>query len=404
MKSINFNIGSPLSSRMMGTIKRQPNVLSDVARENLPAMIIPGGMGHIGSHAVIEGVKRGWEVYPCSRTKPDVNIENSRVKPVVTPSDSLDSADHWYDVIQQIDSQRQVVIFNCIGNPDAADMEKANVRPAHAISKAVKMHQSEGRDVKMVQASSIAAFQLPDFPYGRTKLEAEEAILAVDPKDSLILRIGYAVDGVTKGTTFQLNTTHAYDAPHLVAGLLPGLTGVVPIIGDGKQKFQPVAIKDIVEAVFNFAQTDRSGSVKVVDGVGRQAITQQEFYQTYADLIKVKLRPIFFEADQLKAFAREFPMGHLSEYAIEGLSRLMTKEHLFSADEFEELLGKPTQTLKELYANTEGNPIEYARPPVGQHLKEIAKKICKCSKARKVFMQGMKEIVPPAVAHLTKKN
>jgi nucleoside-diphosphate-sugar epimerase len=120
----------------------------------------------------------------------------------------------------------------------------------------------------------------------------------------------------------------------------------VPIIGDGKQKFQPVAIKDIVHAVLNFAESTDQTGLQIVDGVGREAITQHEFYQIYADLANVKLRPIFLKPEVLKKFASQFPKGHLSEYAIVRLEQLGEKEHLFCSQKFEQILGRPTTTLK----------------------------------------------------------
>lgn len=365
-----------------------------------PALLIPGGMGHIGSHAVVEGVARGWEVFPCSRSKPDVKLAPERVKHLVTPQESLGSEKQWYQTIKWIENDRPVVVFNCIGNPDAPDMEKANVEPAHAIARAVKALQAEGKAVKLIQASSMAAFQLPNFPYGRTKLQAEEAIQSVNPRDTLVMRIGYAVDGIVKGSTYQLNTTHAYDAPHLIAGVMAGLSGIVPIIGDGKQKFQPVAIKDIVHAVLNFAESTDQTGLQIVDGVGREAITQHEFYQIYADLANVKLRPIFLKPEVLKKFARQFPKGHLSEYAIVGLEQLGEKEHLFCSRKFEQILGRPTTTLKELYTNSEGKAIEYARPPIGQHISEIAGKAMRCSTSRRVLYHSMREIAPQLFSQL----
>lgn len=395
MASRNLHMSKPL--------EQLSEIVGGVAHQALPALIIPGGTGHIGSHAVVEAVKRGWEVFPCSRVAVDPKEANRRVKPVVTPYDALASVKLWYDLIKRIGEHRPIAVFNCIGNPDATDIEAANVKPAFAIAKAVKQLQSEGRVVVLIQASSMAVSQLPDFPYGRAKGEAEKAILATDPKGLLILRIGYAVDGVTKGTTFQLNTTHAYDAPHLVAGLIPGMKGIVPIIGNGQQKFQPVAIKDIVDAVLNFAAAeieDANKGVAMVDGIGREVLTQYEFYKIYADLIGIPLKPVHIEPHQIIDIAREFPMGHLSEYAVEGLARLMTEEQLFSAEEFEKLLRRESMTVRQLYANPDGQPIVYARPPVGKHLKEIVEKICKCPKARKVLFGGVGKILPIAFSQI----
>ncbi|ASE39775.1 complex I NDUFA9 subunit family protein [Brevundimonas vesicularis] len=190
-----------------------------------------GGSGFIGSQAVRALARRGWRIRVAVRN-PVLAIE---IQPLGDPGqiqfmrcDITNPA----DVAQAVRGADAVV--NLVGVLHDAGgkrgFDAVHTEAAKTIAEAAKAAGVE----RLVQISAIGADAASPSAYGRTKAQAEQAVRAVYP-DAVILRPSL-VFGAGDGF---LNRFAA----------MATLSPVLPLIGGGETKFQPVYVGDVAEAI-----------------------------------------------------------------------------------------------------------------------------------------------------------
>ncbi len=238
--------------------------------------------------------------------------------------------------------------------------------PPLAMITAMKDLEDEGdlQNARFVHLSSMGALMLEHDPYGLTKKEAEDEILKVKFKNVCVLRVGYAFQSAEEGEVNKIDNIHAYSPEQLAA------LWVQPLLGSGTQLLQPVFTGDIVEAGLNFKE-----GVLVVNAIGREIISQENFVGYFCRLADKKFIPIHVPLGLAQFAATLFPKGHFSPYAIEGCRLLEEKEMLYDASEFEKLVGHQTSSLEDVYGSLRGKVIYYPMPPIKEHFNEAVSKI-----------------------------
>ncbi len=190
-----------------------------------------GGSGFIGSQAVRALARRGWRIRVAVRN-PVLAIE---IQPLGDPGQiqfMRCDITNPTDVAQAVRGADAVV--NLVGVLHDAGgkrgFDAVHTEAAKTIAEAAKAAGVE----RLVQISAIGADAASPSAYGRTKAQAEAAVRAVYP-DAVILRPSLVFGA---GDSF-LNRFAA------MATMAP----VLPLIGGGETRFQPVYVGDVAEAI-----------------------------------------------------------------------------------------------------------------------------------------------------------
>lgn len=202
-----------------------------------------GGSGFIGSQAVRALARRGWRIRVAVRN-PVLAIE---IQPLGDPGQiqfmrcDITSAEDVAAAVRGADAVVNLVgVLHDAGGKRGFDA--VHTQAAATIASAARAAGVQ----RLVQISAIGADAASPSAYGRTKAKAEEAVRAVYP-DAVILRPSL-VFGAGDGF---LNRFAA----------MATMSPVLPLIGGGETKFQPVYVGDVAEAI--------ARGVTRVDAAGR---------------------------------------------------------------------------------------------------------------------------------------
>ena len=190
-----------------------------------------GGSGFIGSQAVRALARRGWRIRVAVRN-PVLAIE------VQTAGDPGQIQFTRCDVTDPDDVAAALrgadAVVNLVGvlhdGRGKRGFDTGHVQAAQIVAKAARAAGVK----RLVQMSAIGADPMSKSAYGRSKAKAEDAVRAVYP-DAVILRPSL-VFGADDGF---LNRFAA----------LAAMSPVLPLIGGGETRFQPVYVGDVAEAI-----------------------------------------------------------------------------------------------------------------------------------------------------------
>ncbi|MCH9627654.1 MAG: hypothetical protein S4CHLAM2_12960 [Chlamydiales bacterium] len=353
--------------------RRQPPArrYATTVSERVQKAFVLGATGQMGMASVVEGIKQGYHVYGTSRSSQGIHA-SQRFTPIPTPGDSVRCPQFWQQTFsEQLEEGDEVVVINTIGAasaPTGVSLRDVNVTPVVAAAKGLEAAAAETslKSHRLVHLSSLAALYLQD-DYGATKREAERALLPLIGSGALtILRVGYAYNNLKMSGFMikRIDTEHAW-GPEQMAGL-----PVQFLFEHGRHPLQPVYVGDVIDACY---ATPRS-RVMLIDAVSHEVLTTAEFFKFFRDLAGKKFRPCYLPYDVAEKLAHHFPLGHFAPFAIEGCRRMDEGAPLVSADSFIELLGRQTRALSDVYRLEEGEQLLYAKPPLVEHTKLVAKK------------------------------
>lgn len=165
----------------------------------------------------------------------------------------------WKPRLQGIDA-----VVNCVG---ILQSNKENIQSIHAKAPIALFRACEEQGVKCVlQISAQGACSDATTLYGQTKNQADE-YLARSQLNWVILKpsLVYA-----KGS---------YGGSSLFRGLA-ALPGFIPVVGCGKQPFQPIHIDDLTSAIVYFLKENRQLRL-TLDAVGPEVVTLQQLLTVY---------------------------------------------------------------------------------------------------------------------------
>jgi NADH dehydrogenase len=224
-----------------------------------------GGSGFVGRHTVRALARQGWRVRAACR-RPDLA---GHLQPMggVGQIAAVQANLRYPDSIARAVEGARVVI-NCVGvlmPLGRQTFEAVHVEGARAVAKAAKAAGAE----RLIHISAIGAS--PDSPgrYGRTKAAGEAAVLAEFP-EAIILRPSIIFG--PEDDFFNRFATMAVHGP------------LLPLVGGGRTKFQPVYVGDVAAAIVAAAEGKaKSGTVYELGGPEVQTFRQLiERTQAYA--------------------------------------------------------------------------------------------------------------------------
>ncbi|KQV84230.1 complex I NDUFA9 subunit family protein [Rhizobium sp. Root1220] len=223
---------------------------------NLPPLVtVFGGSGFIGRHVVRELAKRGYRIRVAVR-RPDLAGFLQPLGNVGQISLSQANLRYRNSIDRAVEGSDYVV--NCVGilaESGRNSFEAVQEFGARAVAEAAR-----GVGAQLVHISAIGANTHSDSGYARTKGRAEAAIHAVKP-DAIIYRPSI-VFGPEDGF-FNKFADMARMSP------------VLPLIGGGKTRFQPVYVVDVAEAVARAIEGKVAGG-KIYELGGPEVLTFRE--------------------------------------------------------------------------------------------------------------------------------
>jgi NADH dehydrogenase len=189
-----------------------------------------GGSGFIGRYAVAALAKQGWRIRAAER-RPDLAgfLQPAGRVGQVAPVQA--NIRYPQSIARALDGARAVV--NAVGvltSGGRQSFRAIHVEGARAIAKAAREHGVE----RLVHISAIGADPKARSRYARSKGEGEAAVLAEFP-DAIILR-----PSVVFGPEDEFFNRFA---------AMARISPMLPLIGGGETKFQPVFVGDVGAAV-----------------------------------------------------------------------------------------------------------------------------------------------------------
>lgn len=234
---------------------------------NLPPLVtVFGGSGFIGRHVVRALAKRGYRIRVAVR-RPDLagflqplgNVgQISFVQANLRYRNSIDRAVEGADHV-----------INCVGilhESGRNTFDAVQEFGGRAVAEAAR-----NAGATLTHLSAIGANSGSQSSYGRTKGRAEAAILSIKP-DAVIFR-----PSVVFGPEDSFFNKFAD-----MARMFP----VLPLVGGGKTKFQPVYVEDVAEAVAR-AVDGKVETGKIYELGGPEVLSFRECLET---MLKVTVR------------------------------------------------------------------------------------------------------------------
>ncbi len=194
-----------------------------------------GGPGFVGRYVVRELADRGWRVRAASR-RPDL-AGHLQPMGVVGQVHAVQANLRYADSCRAAAEGSEVVV-NAVGvlsSVGKQSFKAVHVDGARAVARAAR----EAGAQRLIHISAIGADAQSDAAYARSKAEGEAAVLAEFP-GAIIIRPSIVFG--PEDDFFNRFASMARTSP------------LLPLIGGGRTKFQPVYVADLALAVANVAE------------------------------------------------------------------------------------------------------------------------------------------------------
>jgi len=207
-----------------------------------------GGSGFVGRHTVRALAKRGWRVRAAVR-RPDLA---GHLQPMgnVGQIHAVQANLRYADSVLRAAEGADVVI-NAVGvlaSVGKQSFAAVHVEGARAVAKAAR----EAGARRLVHISAIGADAGASAKYARSKAEGEQAVLREFP-EAIILR-----PSIVFGPEDDFFNKFA---------AMARMSPLLPLIGGGRTKFQPVFVGDLATAIANVCEgAGRPGTVYEIGG------------------------------------------------------------------------------------------------------------------------------------------
>ncbi len=216
-----------------------------------------GGSGFVGRYVVRELADRGWRVRAATR-RPDL-------AGVLQPMGVVGQVHAVQANLRYPDSCRAAaegaeIVVNAVGvlaSVGKQSFKAIHVDGARAVAKAAKAAGAK----RLIHISAIGADRASSANYARSKAEGEAAVLAEFP-DAIIVRPSIVFG--PEDDFFNRFAAMARKSP------------LLPLIGGGKTRFQPVYVADLATAVVNAAEGLAGTPGKIYEAGGPDVLTFRE--------------------------------------------------------------------------------------------------------------------------------
>lgn len=220
-------------------------------------ILVTGAYGFIGSQIVGTLSAAGHDVVCCVRDVEQAkrHFSNLAIIPCEFTKDLTSNV--WLERLKNIDA-----VINCIGvlqTFSQKSMEAIHYLAPRALIEAC----IQAKVKKMVQISALGADEGVDTPYAQTKLKFEKYLQTID-YPWVILRPSLVYGSGSYGGTSLFRA-------------LASLPFVIPIVGTGKQLFQPIYIEEVAKTAQIVLEKPEIAK-KIINVVGPDTISVEELF------------------------------------------------------------------------------------------------------------------------------
>lgn len=265
-------------------------------------VLVTGATGFVGSHLTEELCRKGFDVNVLVRRSwheslPTWLNHTNIIYGDVTDSTSVGAAVKGVDVVFHLAS----LLGRWQSEYTEAEYSRVNVTGTKLLVAACKkenvrhfIHLSTaGVMGRLVNVPADETHPLaPEFPYEKSKYLAELALKSSMEKDSFPATI--------------VRATHIYgprDKNTVKIFRLMKKTGMFPLIGGGRNLFQPLYVKDLVKALMLCMENEDKSMGRTYLVAGRDIVTYRDFLLLSAKLLGVHITTIPMSEDLAKIIA-----------------------------------------------------------------------------------------------------
>jgi uncharacterized protein YbjT (DUF2867 family) len=222
--------------------------------------LVTGAYGFIGSEVVAALLREGMTVIGCGRDLELARRINPAIEWIACDFNSDVTPADWAPRVAGID-----VVVNCVGILQGNltdDAERIHAKATIALFEAAAAAQVR----RLVHISAVSAETNVPTPYARSKAKADAALGRLEAnwlivKPSLVIGRG------------------AYGGTSLMRGLA-GLPFVLPLPGEGHERFQPVALDDLARGIARLAAREEPART-ILHAAGPETLSLREILVRY---------------------------------------------------------------------------------------------------------------------------
>lgn len=291
-------------------------------------ILVTGATGFLGAAIVAALRRKGHETVPCVHRRGRARSAGDEAIIVDYMRDL--TVESWLPRLAGVD-----VVINAVGILRESARAKFN-ELHHLAPRALFQACEQGGVKRVIQISALGADADAASRYHRTKRAADEALRA----------------GTLDWTIVQPSVVFGPRGASARLFLRLASLPVVPLVGRGDQRLQPVHVDDLVELVVNLAER-RLAVRRTVAAVGSEAVTVREMLKIYRESLGLGKAPMLPMPVALMRFVARvgdvIQRGSLSTETLEMLLRGNTA----SAQAMQEILGRPPRSPKDFISPAE---------------------------------------------------
>jgi len=220
-------------------------------------VLVTGAYGFIGSYVAARLSAIGHDVICCVR-----NVDQGKRRfpnHTVIPCNFIKDIkpEDWLPRLENIDA-----VVNCVGilqSHDLAVIDAIHYKAPIALIEACRQMNVK----KVIHISALGVNESVDTPYAQSKLKLEKHLFTLD-YNWVILRPSLVYGSGSYGGTSLFRA-------------LSALPWIIPIVGSGKQLFQPIHIQELAKTV-NIVIENSTISKMAIDVVGPNTLSVEELF------------------------------------------------------------------------------------------------------------------------------
>lgn len=233
-------------------------------------ILVLGANGFIGSRIAAALSAFGWQVRAGARHPEQSGLRAPNFEWVKADFHALTSEQSWAPLLEGVDA-----VVNCVGV--LQDGGSDSNRIAHIDGPRALIAACEAANVRrLIHISAVGADAAAGTTYATSKAETE-ALVAASGLDWVILRPSLVVDRAAFGGTGFIRA-------------LSAMPLVMPVVG-GEQKFRPVPLADLAEAVVRLAPTTAINR-ETIEISGPDSVTMTQTLSLYRGWLGLRPAPV----------------------------------------------------------------------------------------------------------------
>jgi uncharacterized protein YbjT (DUF2867 family) len=297
-------------------------------------ILLTGATGFIGQHLLRALLAQNHQVTVCCRHPEPLLRQFPMLKTIPLDFAATTDKNSWLPHLQDIEA-----VINAVGI--IKETPQASFEQLHYLApKALFTACAEMRVKKVIQISALGAELNAATDYFTSKAKADEVLKELD-LDWFIFKPSIVLGAGAKSL-----------------GLLTALAAlpITPMIDDGQQNIQPVAIQDLQHAVL-LALQPQTPARQIINAVGSQPLQFKSLLNLLANRLGRKMKAVPVSGNWLMAIA---PLGSwLGEPALNKQSIAMLRQgNTANADEFAAYLGHSPRSVEQVLQETPATQAE----------------------------------------------